>query len=221
MGLCCYFMSWASAVALGVVVAPMILLILASHVPRCWHPGPYPPLAPPNPGSCWLVRPPGVPFGYVFVLALCALYYVGLGVIVWARDLGLEWGLGGLIAMAVLDLGVAIALGRALRTRPELEVDEARRELRWRPHAIWARPVTLPFDAVVGVRVVTGRYVRYDPPEEFYQPEISWRLDTGRVRMTRLPISADRQRVEEVAARLRAAVFSTLAEPVAAPDPAA
>ena len=77
--------------------------------------------------------------------------------------------------------------------------------MHWRPNAAWAWPVTLPFETIIGIRVVdTGRWDKL-----ICYPEIAWRSCTGRVRKTRLPISEDLKGVQEVVARLQVAVFGT------------
>lgn len=205
----CYKLSHEERVVIGVALGPLIVLtllvVLLDLLSCARYPGDYPPLGPSRPGSSWLVRPPGVPFWTAFPTALCALYYVGLGIIIATHDLGLRWGLWGVSALAVVGFGAAVALGLKLRSRPELEVDEERREVLWRPNAVWASPVTLPFDAVVDVRVArTGRRDKL-----ICYLTIAWRSDTGRVRKTRLPISGNLEHVQELVARLQVAVFGT------------
>src|SRR5947209_17448845 len=53
-------LDWAERVSNVVVMAPLILLCILTLLPSFQCTGHYPPLAPPRPGSSWLVYPPGV-----------------------------------------------------------------------------------------------------------------------------------------------------------------
>ncbi|AWM41485.1 hypothetical protein C1280_33790 [Gemmata obscuriglobus] len=184
------------------LLTPWQLGVILSVLPSSNFPGDYPPLSP-DPSVRF--RPPGVPFGFVFPVAMFFLAIANVALTMTAARAGVKWGLDGVLAMTVVWLGAATALGFALRTRPELEMDKERREITWRPNAVWSKPVVLPFAAIVDIRVElkSGR--------GFYAPVITWRTNKGAARTTWLPMGADRKRVEEVVARLRTGTYGTTA----------
>lgn len=180
------------------LLLPPQLAILWGAIPNSLYPPDYAPSSRGRRDGRWTVVAPGVPYGCAFPgLAMAIAFVVTAATVVTAN--GRQWAVWEVAGMVAAGMAAAAVLGLLIRTAPRLDVDEERRELTWRPGSVAGRAVTLPFAAVVSVDVV-------GMDENRSAPEIVWRTGTGDVTALRLPAGATRERVEDVATSLRAAL---------------
>lgn len=159
--------------------------------------GVYEPM--PAPGADvepWRLNPPR-PVQLILVPLMGWLFLVGVLLLLRAQSLLRVSEVLGLALVGLVAAGLYIVCSK----RPQLDVEENRRELIWESGSWLDDPLTLPFSAVNDVRV--GQYPN-NP--DLYHPEIEWRTAKGNTRTTLLPGSANREGVEAVAVRLRAAL---------------
>jgi hypothetical protein len=159
--------------------------------------GVYDPMpAPAAVAEVWRLNPPR-PIHLILLPSLGWLLLVGVLLLLRSRAILQVPEVLGLALVGLVAMGIYIARSK----RPQLDVDEKRRELIWNSGSWLDDPLTLPFSAVNDARVGQN-----PNNPDLYHPEIEWRTAKGNTRTTSLTGSANRESVEAVVVRLRAAL---------------